>query len=217
MDETILTTEQESLEVEQPETAGKTPFKLTKPENFDFLAENMCCKRGRKLIYKPNEVLFEGSYKVLGTDKKNDEGIKVKDILDAEIKEGLKLGYLEKFDGLKASEIKEEYENDIIYELAEQEFRKMGLISDGETIKVYVYDWDRVGMHHIGTIDADACQGLMPYLADKEKYSFDICGIITGGKGKRVVKNDKGKIDIIKEKGDAIGVELEVTVVNRKD
>lgn len=195
----------------------KTAFKLTLPANAEELQEKMCAKRGRKLIYKPNEVIFEGSYKVLGTDKTNDEGIKCKDILDAEISEGLKQGYLDKFDGLKTSEIKEEYENDVVYELAEQEFRKMGVIYDGEKIKVYVYDWDRKGMHHIGYIDETEGADAIKYFSDKESYSFDICGIITGGKAKRVTKDEKGKIKITKEKGDPIGVELDVTVVKRKD
>ena len=154
---------------------------------------------------------------MLGTDKKNEEGIKVKDILDAEIKEGLKQGYLDKFDGLKTSEIKEEYENDIVYELAEQEFRKMGIVLDNGKLKVYVYDWDRKGMHHIGFIDENEASETVKYFEDKENYSFDICGIITGGKGKRVTKDEKGKIKITKEKGDPIGVELDVTIIKRKD
>ncbi len=202
---------------EPEEDKSKQAFKLTLPENYDEICQVICTKRGRKLIYKPNEVLFEGSYKVLGTDKKNEEGIKVKDILDAEIKEGLKQGYLDKFDGLKTSEIKEEYENDIVYELAEQEFRKMGIVLDNGKIKVYVYDWDRKGMHHIGFIDESEASETIKYFEDKESYSFDICGIITGGKGKRVTKDEKGKIKITKEKGDPIGVELDVTIIKRKD
>ncbi len=204
-------------ETEPEEDKSKQAFKLTLPENYDEICQVICTKRGRKLIYKPNEVLFEGSYKVLGTDKKNEEGIKVKDILDAEIKEGLKQGYLDKFDGLKTSEIKEEYENDIVYELAEQEFRKMGIVLDNGKLKVYVYDWDRKGMHHIGFIDENEASETIKYFEDKENYSFDICGIITGGKGKRVTKDEKGKIKITKEKGDPIGVELDVTIIKRKD
>ncbi|MGN0819159.1 MAG: hypothetical protein ACI4M6_02010 [Christensenellaceae bacterium] len=195
----------------------KAVFKLTKPENFEELSQKMCCKRGRKLIYRPEEALFEATFTVLGTDKKNDEGIKVKDILEAEIKEGVKLGYIDKFDGLKTSEIKEEYENDTVYEYAEQEFRKMGVIADGQSVKVYVYDWDRVGMHHIGYIDNGQFAQALPYFVDKEKYSFDLCGIITGGKSKTVKKDANGKITIIKEKGDSLGVELDVTIVLRKD
>ena len=209
--------ESDDNDEEPEEDKSKQAFKLTLPENYDEICQVICTKRGRKLIYKPNEVLFEGSYKVLGTDKKNEEGIKVKDILDAEIKEGLKQGYLDKFDGLKTSEIKEEYENDIVYELAEQEFRKMGIVLDNGKLKVYVYDWDRKGMHHIGFIDENEANETVKYFEDKENYSFDICGIITGGKGKRVTKDEKGKIKITKEKGDPIGVELDVTIIKRKD
>lgn len=209
--------ESDDNDEEPEEDKSKQAFKLTLPENYDEICQVICTKRGRKLIYKPNEVLFEGSYKVLGTDKKNEEGIKVKDILDAEIKEGLKQGYLDKFDGLKTSEIKEEYENDIVYELAEQEFRKMGIVLDNGKLKVYVYDWDRKGMHHIGFIDENEASETVKYFEDKENYSFDICGIITGGKGKRVTKDEKGKIKITKEKGDPIGVELDVTIIKRKD
>ena len=209
--------ESDDNDEEPEEDKSKQAFKLTLPENYDEICQVICTKRGRKLIYKPNEVLFEGSYKVLGTDKKNEEGIKVKDILDAEIKEGLKQGYLDKFDGLKTSEIKEEYENDIVYELAEQEFRKMGIVLDNGKLKVYDYDWDRKGMHHIGFIDENEASETVKYFEDKENYSFDICGIITGGKGKRVTKDEKGKIKITKEKGDPIGVELDVTIIKRKD
>ena len=209
--------ESDDNDEEPEEDKSKQAFKLTLPENYDEICQVICTKRGRKLIYKPNEVLFEGSYKVLGTDKKNEEGIKVKDILDAEIKEGLKQGYLDTFDGLKTSEIKEEYENDIVYELAEQEFRKMGIVLDNGKLKVYVYDWDRKGMHHIGFIDENEASETVKYFEDKENYSFDICGIITGGKGKRVTKDEKGKIKITKEKGDPIGVELDVTIIKRKD
>ena len=213
------TSEEEAEEVEEAveEKQEKTPFKLTLPANLAELEQKICAKRGRKLIYKPNEVLFEISLPVLGTDKKNEEGIKIKDIINAEIKEGLKLGYLDKFDGLKASEIKEEYENEVIYELAEQEFRKMGVIYEDGVVKVYLYDWDRKGMHHVGKIDAEALGENVKYFEDKEKYSFDICGIITGGKGKRVSKDESGKIKITKENGEPIGIELDVTIVNRKD
>ncbi len=215
--------EKEIIAQENLENAGeekkeaKQPFKLTHPQNLAELEEKVCAKRGRKLIYKPNEVLFEISLPVIGIDKKNEEGLKVKDIVDAEIKEGLKLGYLDKFDGLKSSEIKEEYEDDIVYELAEQEFRKMGIIYENGILKVYLYDWDRKGMHHIGRIDSELAKDAIPYFENKESYSFDICGIITGGKGKRVTKDESGKIKITKEKGDPIGVELDITIINRKD
>ena len=199
------------------ETIAKKQFKLTPPENLDELFDKMCVKRGRKLIYAPKEVLYDASFTVLDTNKKNDEGIRIKDILEAEIKEGTRLGYLDKYDGLKTSEIKEEYENDIIYEYAEQEFKKMGIIYDGKQLKVYVYDWDGKACHHIGHIDETAAAESIKYFTDKENYSFDLCGIITGGKGKRVTKNEDGKITITKEKGGDYGVELDISVLKRKD
>ena len=177
----------------------------------------ICAKRGRKLIYAPKEVIFEGTYTVLGTNAKNEEGLKVKDILDAEIKEGLRLGYLDKFDGLKASEIKEEYVNDVVYEFAEQEFKKTGVLYDGKRVKVYLFDWDLAACHHVGYVDDENAKELIPYLVDKDKYSFDVFGIITGGKAKRVTQDASGKITVTKEKDGDIGLELDVTVVARKD
>ena len=198
-------------------SAEKQKFKLTAPADLETILGKICCKRGRKLIFTPKEVIYENTFKVLGTDKKNDEGIKVKDILDAEIKEGLKLGYLDKFDGLKTSEIKEEYENDIVYEFAEQEFKKTGLVLDGEVIKVYLFDWDLKACHHVGCIDAESSAGLVPYLQKRDDYSFDVCGIITGGNGKRVTRDESGKLVVTKEKDGDIGLEIDVSVLNRKD
>ncbi|MBO7369361.1 MAG: hypothetical protein J6U25_03655, partial [Clostridia bacterium] len=197
--------------------AEKVKFKLTAPENLQSIFLSVCAKRGRKLIYSPKEVIFDGTYKVLGTDKKNEEGIKVKDIIDAEIKEGVRLGYLDRFDGLKTSEIKEEYENDIVYEFAEQEFKKTGLVLDGARVKVYIYDWDLAACHHVGYLDEEETKDLVPYLQNSENYSFDIYGIITGGKGKRVTKDENGKITVTKEKDGNIGIELDVSILKRKD
>lgn len=210
----------EDAEVSEAEKATSAPvketFKLTPPENNERLMADMCAKRGRKLIYKPSEALITATFKVIGTDKKNDIGEKVKDILDAEIKQGVKIGYLDKFDGLNSSEIKEEYENDIVYEFADQEFKKTGVIYDGKKIKVYIYDWDGKACHHIGYVDVNDAAELIPYFVDKDKYSFDVCGIITGGKGKRVVK-EGNTLKIVKEKGDPIGVDVDIAVLNRKD
>ena len=195
----------------------KVKFKLTIPDNLQSILPHICSKRGRKLIYSPKEVVFDGTYKVLGTDKKNEEGIRVKDILDAEIKEGVRLGYLDKFDGLKTSEIKEEYENDVVYEFAEQEFKKTGVMFDGKRILVYLFDWDLKACHHVGYLDEEESKDLVPYLNDSENYSFDIYGIITGGKAKRVTKDESGKITVTKEKDGDIGLELDVSVMKRKD
>ena len=215
-EQTEETTEEQTEQTEE-EKPAKSAFKLTPPENLEELYAAMCTKRARKLIFRPAEAIYDKTFKVLGTDKKNEEGIKVKDILDAEIKQGVKLGYIDKFDGLKTSEIKEEYENDIVYEYAEQEFKKVGLIYDGKKIKVYVYDFDGKACHHVGYIDETEAADVIPYLIDKEKYSFALDGIITGGKAKRVTKDENGKITITKEKDGNIGLELDVTIIPRKD
>ena len=216
---TAATTEAPATEAESPaeEAPKKDVFKLTVPENNDELMALMCAKRGRKLIYAPKEVLYEHTFTVLGTDKKNDEGIKVKDIIDAEIKAGEKIGYLQKYDGLKTSEIKEEYENDVVYEYADQEFKKAGVIYDGKKIKVYLYDWDGKAVHHVGYIDEVEGADAIKYFTDKENYSFGLNAIITGGKGKRVIKDEKGKITIEKIKDGVVGLELDVNVIKRKD
>ena len=207
----------ESAENATEEKSKKAAFRLTPPVNMEELNEKMCTKRGRKLIFRPSEAIFDATFKVEGTDKKNEEGIKVKDILDAEIKQGVKLGYIDKFDGLKTSEIKEEYENDVVYEYADQEFKKTGLIYDGKKIKVYVYDFDGKACHHVGYLDETAAANVIPYLIDRDKYSFALDGIITGGKAKRVTKDENGKITVTKEKDGNIGLELDVTILPRKD
>lgn len=217
--EETATEETETAEEEKPsEKTEKEVFKLTTPANQDDILSRICVKRGRKLIYRPNEIIFNCTAAVTGTDKNNEEGIKVKSILDEEIKQGVKLGYIDKYDGLKMSEIKEEYENDVVYEYAEQEFKRVGLVLDGEKVKVYVYDWDMKALHHIGFVDQANVADLKPYLEDKEKYSFDVCGLITGGKFRKVIKDEAtGKVTIEKGNDGKLGVELDISVINRKD
>ena len=197
--------------------AEKDAFKLTAPSNLEEILSGICVKRGRKLIYRPNEILFNETATVLGTDKNNEEGIKVKNILDEEIKQGVKLGYIDKYDGLKMSEIKEEYENDTVYEYAEQEFKRTGLLLDGDKVKVYIYDWDMKALHHIGYIEGEEAEAVKPYLIDREKYSFDICGLITGGKYRKVIKDESGKVTVEKGNDGKLGVELDISVIARKD
>ena len=214
-EQTIAVAEQPAEEAKP--AAKAEAFTLTPPANNEELMANMCTKRGRKLIYAPKEVIYENTFTVLGTDKKNEEGLKVKDVIDALIKSGDKLGYLQKYDGLKGSEIKEEYENDVVYEYAEQEFRKAGVIYDGGKIKVYVYDWDNKACHHVGYVDEVAAEGVIKYLTDKENYSFGLHAIITGGKGKKVTKDASGKVTVEKIKDGNVGLELDIDVLKRKD
>ena len=208
--------EEEEEKVE--EKPKKDEFKLTAPENLEEILANICTKRARKLIYRPADVIFSHTTTVLGTDKANEEKIKVKNILDAEIKQGVKLGYLDKFDGLKMSELKEEYENDIVYEYADQEFKRTGILLDGDKVKVYIYDWDMKACHHVGYIDDESANLVRPYIEDKEKYSFDINGIIVGGKYKKVIKDEKsGKITVEKGNDGNLGLEIDINIINRKD
>ena len=220
--EETATEESEDAEEDEEEKVEEKPkkdeFKLTAPTNLDDILVNICTKRARKLIYRPNEVVFSHTTTVLGTDKANDEKIKVKNILDAEIKQGVKLGYLDKFDGLKMSELKEEYENDIVYEFADQEFKRTGILLDGDKVKVYVYDWDLKACHHVGYIDDESANLVKPYIIDREKYSFDINGIIVGGKYKKIIKDEKtGKITVEKGNDGNLGLEIDINVINRKD
>ena len=210
--------DEEDAEEVVEEKPKKDEFKLTAPANLGDVLANICTKRARKLIYRPNEVIFSHTTIVLGTDKANDEKIKIKNILDAEIKQGVKLGYLDKFDGLKMSELKEEYENDIVYEYADQEFKRTGILLDGDKVKVYVYDWDLKACHHVGYIDDESANLVKPYLIDREKYSFDINGIIVGGKYKKIIKDEKsGKITVEKGNDGNLGLEIDINIINRKD
>ena len=193
-------------------------FKLTAPEYSATVLPKLAMKRGRKLIYTPKEVIYESSCTIDVANKKNDEGIKVKNILEAEIKEGLKLGYLDKYDGLKSSEIKEEYENDTIYEIADQEFKKAALMIDGDKVKVYIFDWTGTGFHHVGYLPQNICDEMQTYLTQVDNYSFDICGIITGGKYKTITKDEAtGKFTISKGKDSDYGIDIDITVIKRKD
>lgn len=210
--------ESEAIAPVAEEKQQKEEFRLTPPENLDEILSKICVKRGRKLIYRPSEALFEHTATVLGTDKNNEEKIKIKNILEAEIKQGVKLGYLDKFDGLKGSELKEEYENDIVYEFAEQEFKRTGLLLDGDAVKVYVYDWDMKACHHVGFVDEESVELLRPYLSHGDEYSFDVNGIITGGKFKKVIKDPAtGKVTVEKGNDGKLGVELDITILKRKD
>ena len=214
--ETEETEETEEAAAEE-KPAEKESFKLTAPSNLEEILSKICVKRGRKLIYRPNEILFNETATVIGTDKNNEEGIKIKNILDEEIKQGVKLGYIDKYDGLKMSEIKEEYENDTVYEYAEQEFKRTGLLLEGDKVKVYIYDWDMKALHHVGYIEGEEAESVKPYLMDREKYSFDICGLITGGKYRKVIKDESGKVTVEKGNDGKLGVELDISVIARKD
>ena len=116
------------------------------------------------------------------------------------------------------SELKEEYENDIVYEYAEQEFKRTGILLDGDKVKVYIYDWDMKACHHVGYIDDESAELVKPYILERDKYSFDIDGIIVGGKYKKVIKDEKtGKITVEKGNDGNLGMEIDINIINRKD
>ena len=116
------------------------------------------------------------------------------------------------------SELKEEYENDIVYEYADQEFKRTGLVLDGDKVKVYIYDWDMKACHHVGYIDEESVNLVKQYLIDREKYSFDINGIIVGGKYKKITKDEKtGKVTVEKGNDGNLGMEIDINIINRKD
>lgn len=177
----------------------------------------LCARRRRRLRYDISDGLYYGEFVVEGTDGKNYEGIKISRIIDAEIKEGVKRGRIAKYDGLKGKELKEEYADDRAYEYAGQELCRGGLLLNGETIEVYVFDWDIRAFHHVGYISGAKAEELKPYLEDSEKYTYDVNLALTGGRYKRIIVNDDGKS--VFEKGDdgAIGLYLDVTVLNRID
>lgn len=177
----------------------------------------LCARRRRRLRYDISDGLYYGEFVVEGTDGKNYEGIKISKIIDAEIKEGVKRGRIAKYDGLKGKELKEEYAGDRAYEYAGQELCRGGLLLNGETIEVYVFDWDIRAFHHVGYISGAKAEELKPYLEDSEKYTYDVNLALTGGRYKRIIVNDNGKS--VFEKGDdgAIGLYLDVTVLNRID
>ena len=145
----------------------------------------------------------------------------VQSVFKALIKEGVKLGYLDKYDGLSASEIKEEYEGELVYEVADQELRKMALricqVKKETKIGVYAFSWDGTDVHHLGYLnEPEKAEALIPYIEDKDNYVFNICGIITGGKFKSVEKDPKTeKIKIKNCEGLPYGVELDIAIYKK--
>ena len=73
-------------------------------------------------------------------------------------------------------------------------------------------------LHHVGMLDEESVALVRPYLENKDKYSFDVDGIIIGGKFKKVVKDaETGKITIEKGNDGNLGLEVDITVIKRKD
>ena len=97
-------------------------------------------------------------------------------------------------------------------------FKKMGLLLEGSKVKVYLFDWTGNGLHHVGYLPEEASKQVIPYLEDMDKYSFALCGLITGGKCKTITKDEKtGKITVSKGKDGNYGIDLDITIIPRKD
>lgn len=192
-------------------------FELTPPCDMEEIAEYLCAKRRRRLVYEKSDELFSREYKVVGTGGKNYEGIGVQKIIAAEIKEGVRLGRIEKYDGLSAKELKEEYADESAYEYAGQELSRAGLLLNGETVEVYVFDWDIHAFHHVGYLEGEEVEDLKKYLEEPEKYTFDVSAMITGGNFKSVKTCVDGKFIIEKGSDGDYGLDLDVVVLPRID
>lgn len=204
--------EVQKLSEKKPE---KKAFELTPPEDMREIAEYLCAKRKKRLSYDLSDVVFSLEAPVSGTDGKNYEGIRIAKIIEAEIKEGVKRGRLCKFDGLKAKELKEEYEGDSAYEFAEQELKRAGLLLNGDDIEVYVFDWDMNAFHHVGYLTSDGAEDLKAYLEKPFDYDFDVNAVITGGKYRKVVRDENGKLVFERGSDGKYGLSLDVTVIKK--
>lgn len=194
----------------------KKAFELTPPEDMAEIAEYLCAKRKKRLIYDPSDAILSFETVVCGTDGKNYEGIKISKIIEAEIKEGVKVGKLAKFDGLKSKELKDEYEGDKAYEFADQELKRAGLLLNGDDVEVYVFDWDMNAFHHVGYARGEDVERLKPYLERPLEYDFDVNAIVTGGRYKRVVRDDSGKLVLEKGTDGPYGLSVDVTVLSHR-
>ena len=175
----------------------------------------------RRYIPGPKEVAEIDDEFTVDVPAKSEMKENVQAVFKALIKDGIRLGFLDKYDGLSASEIKEEYEGDYIYEVAEQELRKVALkvceVKKETKVGVYAFSWDGGDVHHIGYLnEPEKAEKLLPYLNDKDNYIFNVCGIITGGKFKSVFADEKtGKIKIKNCEGLPYGIELDIAIYKK--
>lgn len=204
--------EVEKLAAKKPK---KKAFELTPPADMQEIAEYLCAKRKKRLSYDLSDVVFSLESPVFGTDGKNYEGVKISGIIEAEIKAGVKCGKLCKFDGLKAKELKEEYEGDKAYEFAEQELKRAGLLLNGDEIEVYVFDWDMNAFHHVGYLNSDGAEELKSYLERPFDYDFDVNAVITGGRYRKVVRGENGKLTFERGSDGKYGLSVDVSVIKK--
>ncbi|MBQ9710613.1 MAG: hypothetical protein IJV67_08335, partial [Clostridia bacterium] len=216
--------EEEAMLNEEDEPEAPDPEEASKEERKRMVAELMpqlAIPPRRRYIAAPSEKAEIDEEYTVEILNKSEMKENVQSVFKALIKEGVKLGYLDKYDGLSASEIKEEYEGELVYEVADQELRKMALricqVKKETKIGVYAFSWDGTDVHHLGYLnEPEKAEALIPYIEDKDNYVFNICGIITGGKFKSVEKDPKTeKIKIKNCEGLPYGVELDIAIYKK--
>ncbi len=223
--EEVLDEQEEILQEDDEEPAPEIdPEEVSKEERkriVEQLKVELATPPRRRYIAAPSEKPFVDDEFTVEVPAKSEMKENVQAVFKALIKEGVKLGYLDKYDGLSASEIKEEYEGETIYEVAEQELRKVALkicqVKKETKIGVYAFSWDGTDVHHIGYLnEIEKSEMLIPYIEDKDNYIFNICGIITGGKSKSVELDAKsGKIKIKNNEGEPYGIELDIAIYKK--
>lgn len=212
---------EEEETVEQADTDEAT--KEERKRAVEQLAKELAVPPRRKYIAAPTEIPVVDEEYTVEIPTKNLMKENVQSVFKALVKEGVKLGYLDKYDGLSPSEIKEEYEGEYVYEVAEQELKKisLGIVTVGkeQKVAVYAFGWDGLDIHHLGYINQqDKAQALIPYIQNKDEYIFNTCGVITGGKFKSVEKDEaSGKIKIKNCDGLPYGIELDITVYKKTE
>jgi len=212
-------------EEEEEQPAEPDPEEASKEERKRMVEELkavLATPPRRRYIAAPSEKALVDDEFTVEVLTKSEMKENVQSVFKALIKEGVKLGYLDKYDGLSASEIKEEYEGELIYEVADQELRKVALkvceVKKQTRIGVYAFSWDGSDVHHLGYLDEqEKAEALIPYITDKDNYIFNICGIITGGKFKSVELDPKsGKIKIKNCEGLPYGIELDIAIYKKQ-
>ena len=208
--------EEEPEEKPDPDAASKEEHK----QMVEKLLTTLAIPPRRKYIAPPSLASESDDEYTVEVLTKSEMKENVQSVFKALVKEGVKLGYLDKYDGLSPAEIKEEYEGELVYEVAEQELRKIALgiseVKGEKKVSVYAFSWDGTDLHHLGYLnEPEKAEKVIPFIENKDDYIFNICGIITGGKYKSVEKDASGKIKIKNCEGLPYGIELDITVYKK--
>ena len=218
-EEEVLEEEVPEEEVPEEEVSAAEHKKIV-----EELREKLAIPPRRKYLAMPDETPeFEDDECTVDIPNRSEMKENVQSVFKSLIKEGVKLGYLERYDGMTVSEIKEEYDaSDYVYEFAEQELRKVALgictVKKETKVGVYAFSWDGTDIHHIGYLaEEEKAEKLIPYIEDKDNYIFNICGVITGGKYKVVEKDAKGeKVKLTNCEALPYGIELLVEIFKKQ-